>query len=408
MHVPWSLASVDPHSISDAAALFFGAALFDNLYAVDSAGEALPSLAESLPTEVAGGVRVTLRSGVRFASGRPLTPRDVAFSLARARAGGAQAWLADLGAVRVEPSALFFAGARDPRHLAHALASPLTAIVPVGFAPDQPDGTGAFGGHREGSTLVLTQNARSANGPAFLDSLRVTSAPDVATSLREFESGQDDIGWLGLGLHEPRRGAVAFDAGAVGWAVLRTGRAVGRWDLPGVAQRLCDGIDPSRIAHLGAFTPWSPEPSDGWGGPPVDMLVDGDSSWLVDLARAVAAALSQPGHEVTVRSLSAAELSALRSSRSYALLLDVARPLDATPMGTRLGLATVDDPAVAKELALHPPRGPAVPRALGRELRLGVVGELRVSGGRAPDLIVPRAPGSGVDFGAMNRTRPSV
>jgi peptide/nickel transport system substrate-binding protein len=407
VHVPWSLAAIDPHLLSDAAALLFGSALFDTLFA-ESSGAVSPSLAESMPEEVPGGTQVTLRSGVRFASGTQLTPRDVVASLARARAAGAHAWLADLGTVRAEPAAVVFSG-RDPERLARSLASPLAAIVPSGFSPERPDGTGPFALQRDGSTLVLTRNALAAGGPAYLDMLRVTPAPDLATSLREFEGGQDDIGWLGLGLHEPRHGAVAFDAGAVGWALLRTGRAAGRWDLPGVAQRLCDGIDPSRLAHLGVGAAWSPEPSDGWGGPPADLLVDAESSWLVELARALAAALTQPGHEVTVKAVSAAELGAARASRAYALAVDVARPFDASPMGTRLGLATADDPAAAKELALHPPRGPVAARSASRVLRVGVVGELRMAGGRAPDLLMPRpASGLGVDFGAMARARPSV
>jgi peptide/nickel transport system substrate-binding protein len=299
-------------------------------------------------------------------------------------------------------------GTHEVHRVAHALASPLTAIVPRGFSPERPDGTGPFMARREGDALVFGRNPLAADGPSFLDTFRATKAPDLATSLREFESAADDLGWLGLGLHEPRRGAVPFDAGAVGWALLRTGRAAGRWDLPGVAQRLCDGIDPSRVAQLG-MPPWSPEPGEGWGGPPADVLVDGGSAWLVELSRALAAALSQPGHELTLRPVSSTDLAAARASRAYTLAVDIARPFDATPMGTRVALATADDPALAREIAAHPPRGPAEPRAVARVLRVGVVGDIKLAGGRTPDLVLPRGPsGLGIDFGAMTRTRPSV
>ncbi len=194
--VPWPVAAMDPHRLDDAAALFFGPCLFDSLYAVDASGVS-PALAESLPEPCPEGVRVTLREGLRFASGKRLTARDVASSIARARASGSRGWLDVVGAVHVVgPGALVFGGrAVDP--VVRALASPLAAVVPEGFSPARPDGTGPFAARHEGEALVLVRNSLAAQGPSFLDRVSIAPAPDHGASLRAVEIGEDDLGWLG-------------------------------------------------------------------------------------------------------------------------------------------------------------------------------------------------------------------
>ncbi len=411
IRVPWPVASMDPHRLDDAAALFFGRCLFDALYSVDASGAVSPALAESLADPCAEGVRVTLREGVRFASGKRLTARDVACSIARARASGSRGWLDAVGTVHVTGSGTLTFGGHAVDRVARALASPLAAVVPEGFAPGRPDGTGPFAARCPGDALVLVRNDLAAQGPSFLERLSIAPAPDLAASLRAFESGEDDLGWLGLGLHEPRRGAVPFDAGALGWAILRTGDQAGRWNAPGVAQRLADGIDPSRLAHLGVRADWTAQPDDGWGGPPAALLVRADSPWLVELGRAVAVALSRPGHEVTVSPVSPIDLARARSSGAYALALDLARPFDETPLGAYVALVTAEDPVRGAQLARRPPLGGATgtPRVSGRLLRVGVVTDVRLQGGRMPDLVLPPGPsGVGVDFGAIVHPRPGV
>lgn len=411
MRIPWPVAAMDPHRLDDAAALFFGAAVFESLYVVDAAGVTLPVLAETLPESVAGETRITLRQGVRFASGKALTARDVAASLARSRASGGRAWLDGLGTVRAAGVDTLFVGARVAPRVAQVLASPLAAIVPERFAPEHPDGTGPFVADYRAGTLSLTRNPLAASGAPFLDTISIAPAADLAASLRAFESGEDDIGWLGLGLHEPRRGGVAFDAGPLGWAILRTGDQGGRWNAPGVAQRLSDGIDPTRLAALGIRDERETEPDEGWGGPPAALLVRADSPWLIELARAVAAALSRPGHEVNAQPVSPGDFAVARGTHAYVLALDLARPFDQTLLGTRVALAAAEDQALGVELSRHPPMGAArvSPRVLGRLSRVGVVAEVHFQGGRMSQLALPRgADGTGIDFGAIIHPRSGV
>lgn len=393
LRAPWPLAAIDPHAEDDVAAALLGGALFDTL----------PALAEE-PERGPSAVRMTLRAGLLTASGRPLGARDAVLSLARARAAGAAAWLADVPAPRRDGDALVFE-TKDAARLFEALSSPLCAIVPIGFSPAAPDGTGPFRAERLRGALVLSRNPRAARGPALLDAVELAPAPDLAASLRAFEAGADDLGWLGLGLHAPRAGAKPFDAGAIGWTILRTGKDAGAWDAPGVAQRLCDGLDPARLAYLVPGAAWEVQPSAGWGGGPCDLIVRNDAPYLVEVARAVAAMLSRPSHEVKLVEVSPADFATRRASRAFALAVDAARPLAPGGFGALVGLATADDPAVAADLVRHPPKlAAASARAWARTMRLGVVGEIRVQGGRAADVNVAlAAPGFGWDLGASTR-----
>lgn len=404
LHAPWPLGAVDPHRLDDGAAAFFGSALFDTLYARDVDGALVPSLAESDPVAEGATLRVSLRTDVRFASGVRLDARAAAASLARTRARDGAAWLADVPAPRVDKGALVFA-MRDARRLVRALASPLMAIVPPRFAPDRPDGTGPMRAEIQPTGMLLTRNTSAASGPSFLDAIDIRRAPDLETSLRSFESGADDLGWLGSFLHEPRAGAKSFDGGTVGWAVLRTGRDAGPADTPGTAQSLADGVPHSALASLVVGPPW-PQGGATWSGPPVDLVVRDDAPWLVEVARALAIALSSASHEVRCVPLPAAEIAQRRSTRAFALMIDVARPAGPGNVGAVLGLAAADDPGAAAALARHPPRGDVAPRVATRTLRLGVVGEIRLQGGRAPDVVLPPSPtGQGIDWGSAFRAR---
>jgi peptide/nickel transport system substrate-binding protein len=404
LHAPWPLGAIDPHHIDDAAAAFFGDAVFESLYALDREGAVVPCLAEGEPEADGPSLRVRLRTGVAFASGAPVDARVAAASIARARSRGAAAWLSEIPPPRAADGAIVFP-MQDPSRLARALASPLVAVVPARFSPERPDGTGPFRARFEAGSLILTRNTQAAGGPALLDEIAVHPATDLVTSLRAFEGGADDVGWLGSFLHEPRQGALAFDAGAVGWAILRTGSEAGALDVPGVAQALADAVPHAALAPLVVGAPWQPGTAH-WTGTPCDLLVRDDSPWLVEVARAVAVALSSASHEVTARPVPSSELARRRATRAFSVLLDFARPAGPRALGALVGLTTADDPASAAALLRRPPRSEMPARTATRTLRIGVVGEVRLQGGRAPDVVLPpSAWGSGVDWGSAHRTR---
>jgi len=94
--LPWPVTSLDPHDPFDATAALFAHAVFDQLYALDAAGEPFPTLAADLPAIEGGKTVVRLREGLLTAKGKKLEARDVVFSLQRARRGGSAAWWGDL------------------------------------------------------------------------------------------------------------------------------------------------------------------------------------------------------------------------------------------------------------------------------------------------------------------------
>ncbi|MDC0741077.1 hypothetical protein [Polyangium mundeleinium] len=408
LHLPWPTRAIDPHDLRDPTAALFGAAIADPLYTLDAAGHPAPALAQSLPSREALGTVVRLREGLRTARKVTLGAADVIFSIERARGRGAAGLLADVPTPTPypkDPLAMVF-GTTDPHKLARALASPLVSVVPQKFDPSAPDGTGAFRAECGERGLVLSKNPFSARGAAFLDGIEVARADDLATSLRRFEAERDDVGWLGLGLHGERKGAVRFDLGRAAWIVLQMGPQAGSYGAPSVAQRLVDAVPPERLSHLG-LGPLPPANGDpGWGGPPAELLVDEASAHLVEVARTLAPILSRPGHEVTVSTIPRVELSRRRARGQVTLSIDIVRPSQPGPLGALLSLATADDPARAKDLAMKPPKlAPnASARALTHSLRVGVLGELRVVGGLTPELVLARG-GDGWDLGASFRRR---
>jgi peptide/nickel transport system substrate-binding protein len=229
--------------------------------------------------------------------------------------------------------------------------------------------------------------------------MRVRGSAAVSDSLRAFESGKDDLGWLGKGLYEARRGAKLVDGGSLGWVLLATGREAGAWAAPGVAQALADAIAYPSIAHLKLGARWPDGGNGRWQGPPCELLVADNCPWLIEVAKTIAALVGTPGHEVTAKPVSTHELSTRRVSRQFTLALGVARAPLATSFGTYAALATASDPSTAAALCKRPPLGDRPARAHGRHLRVGVVGEVRAEFGCAGHVRVdPKAP-SGIAWG---------
>lgn len=385
LSLPFAAGSLDPHSADDPLSALVAPALADPLYALDAEKNPHPSLAATLPEQLANGVRVSLRAGLVSARGRALDGKDLLWSLARARERGGVAVLAELPKPIKDADALsvFFPGA-DAKSVAFALASPVTALVPRAFDPQNPDGTGAFRATLSANGAVLERNPNAARGPAFLARIELALGADLAEALRAFESERADLGWLGAGLYRARAGAVPFEAPSIGWVVLRTGHDAGHWSAPGVAEQLLERVPRGPLGPLGLVPPAGPaQPGAAWGGGNAELVASAAAPQLVELANQVAAAFSVAGQRVSVRALSAAEIAERRRSNRYALMLDFVRALGPPGRSTLLALLAATNPA----LAARPPNAPSFEAAdIARTLPLGVLGALRVAGARAPDV----------------------
>lgn len=405
LRVPFSIAQVDPHRLHDMAAAIVGGALFDTLYEQSEAG-IIPSLAEGDPEPDGPSLRVTLREGLRTGGGKALDVRDVLFSLSRSREAGGRAWLSDVPPPKLDGRSLLFA-TRDAKPLLRALCSPLTALVARDFSPDRPDGTGPFRvASKDASTLVLARNSLAARGPALLSEITLRFSPSLDASLRAFEGGQDDVGWLGQGLYGPRPGSRSFDAGPVAYAVLQTGTDASPWDVPGIAQRVASSIPHAKVASFGLGAAWAQETDEGWGGPATTLLVRDDAPWLLELARTIAALISRPSHEIVPKPVGLTELTQRRGSRNFGLLLDVVRPFGLGPFAAHAALLAYEDSTRAADLIKRPPKGDVPLRSALRGTRTGLLGEVHAQGGIVADLQLPLSVAlPGIDWGLVHRKR---
>jgi peptide/nickel transport system substrate-binding protein len=408
LRVPWSTSSLDPHDLHDPLAAIFGGAMAETLYAIDAGGTVHPALADGMPSVEKEQTVVRLRPNLRTAYGKALGGRDVAWSTMRARKRGAIGLLGALEPwINSDDKAPLIArfGKVDPDKLALMLTSPLTALLPVGFDPQQPDGCGAFKATCSSSALSLSRNDNASRGPSFLERVTVLRADDLSDSLRAFESGQDDIGWLGMGFHGTRPKSRKFDYRDVGWVVLAAGDAAGAFAAPGMAQQLADAVPVERLG-LGLGARPGAGAGAAWRGGAASLLFDAGAGHLAAIAEAVAAKLSSPGHRLVASGVSRSQLRSARSSRSFALALDVVRHPGAGPTGSFIALATADSPSLGEEMATKPPRaawlGPA--HVLARTLRIGVLGGLAVQGGVVEGtLVAPNKDGRGIDWGGSYR-----
>ncbi len=387
--LPFSLRALDPHDPTDPIAAMFGGAVFDTLVTQDKRGF-FPALAEELPKRDAGATMLRLRPGLRSAKGKPLDARDVIASLKRARARGAGPLLEPLGDPTTspkDPRVVYFPKAPSSMAVLVALTSPLTAIVPRDFNPREPDGTGPFGAALAGGTLTLTRNENAAMGAAFLESLTLRESAGLRESLRGFEVGRGDLCWLGTGLFGGRANVESFDLGAVAHVAL-VAPSSGRLGKPGALQRLVDDVPRQALGHLGmgALPPGSS--SAGFDGSPTDLWVE-SSPYLVEVAQAIAEALSQKDHEITVRKTSREDVAQKRGRDG--LTLGVIRGIGSAAAG----LAWLEEPSRAAQVLKA---AKTAAREATKSLRVAVVGELRVAGGKAGDLRLIGADGGGWDL----------
>jgi peptide/nickel transport system substrate-binding protein len=380
--VPWPIVSLEPASLSDGFTALFASAAFEPLYALDGAGNPYPALAEALPSKLGGGCRLALRPGLKTAAGRALSGADVVATLARAKSRGAVGLLGELESPAVDAKDAL--GVVFPRSSADAvarvLASPLLALVPRGFSPLSPDGCGAFKVELGRGRAVLTRNPNAARGASFLDAIEVTAVSDLADLLRGFETGSTDVAWFGTGLYRAVKDAIPFEAPRYAFAVLMAGKAAGAWGAPGTLQGLLDAVPAGQLSHLGVRgLPAQPSGSPAWGGPTTTIAVLANAPQLGAIARALAATLSTPGHELSVVEKTAEELATLQNGRQFGLIIDQVRAPTALGRDVELALRTAASPEAAKRA---PKTATLAPRELGRQLPLGVIGELSVWGTR--------------------------
>ncbi|MFO0550635.1 MAG: hypothetical protein U0271_19735 [Polyangiaceae bacterium] len=389
--IPWKLSRIDPHDFTDPIAALFAPAIADTMF-IDTRSGPQPALAQKLPEAESGGVKVLIRTGLRTANNKALDSGDILASIKRIKARGGGVLFDGLEPAQVpgDPFAVFFKKTTVGA-VRRALASPLAAILPRDFDPAQPDGTGALRATFSGGSLRLERNTNASMGPSFLDSIVVREAADLRESLRDFDVGRHDLGWLGLGLGG-RTDVQAFDLGSVGAFVLAATARAGELAKPGNLQALVDELPRPALAGLGLGSLPAGSSNTTYDGPAIDLCVE-SSGHPASIAEAIATVWSRTDHEVTVKKVSRDELEARRARGDAMLSLHAVRGLDRIAVA----MAALEGESRAAELA----KGAALgPREAGKLLRVAFVGELRVSGGRASRIHFKGLDRGGWDLGA--------
>jgi peptide/nickel transport system substrate-binding protein len=198
-----SPASLDPRIGTDAQSEHIDELLFDGLVARDATFHFTPALAESWEQPEPLTLVFHLRDGVRFGDGRPMTARDVVWTIDSMRSGQV-----------ISPKTASYASvdtveARDARtvvfHLKHAdnflltnLSTGAFGVVPEGSGRDfwrHPVGTGPFRfvSQQIDQDVVAERNPLSWAGAPRIERVRFRVVPDAITESLEMEKGSGDV-----------------------------------------------------------------------------------------------------------------------------------------------------------------------------------------------------------------------
>ncbi|MDD4096778.1 MAG: ABC transporter substrate-binding protein [Oscillospiraceae bacterium] len=191
----------DPHTAvaaGDEEILFN---IFEGLVKCAPSGELIPALAtEYTISEDAMTYTFTIRSGVVFHNGEPLTPEDVVYSISRAAGlDSGTPLISELAGIRAveisgDDEVLVLLDAPD----AELLPFLTVAIIPrfVSDINDTPIGTGPFkfSSYRVCESVVLVRNnAYWQSGIPYLDKVTFRITADMNTAFMQLRSGSIDI-----------------------------------------------------------------------------------------------------------------------------------------------------------------------------------------------------------------------
>jgi peptide/nickel transport system substrate-binding protein len=193
-------ASLDPRLGSDEASKRVNELLYNALFRLDAASRPAPDLAESYEAPDARTVAVTLRPGVLFHDGAPLTSRDVVYTYRSILDDEVPSFR------KADLEALAAIEAPDERTVVFRLRRPFAPIltnlnIPIlkaGAGPRaaaRPIGTGPFRlvRYRKDEDLVLGRFDRHFAGAGGVETVRLRIIPSETVRLLELLKGSVDL-----------------------------------------------------------------------------------------------------------------------------------------------------------------------------------------------------------------------
>ena len=205
---PSDILSTDPTAIADNISIWAVEQMFETLYTVDQDGKGVhPDLATDYtlsPDKLTW--TFTLRHGVKFSDGTPLTAEDVAFSINRARKSTVGFGYIDAAIknVTAKDDATVVVTTKYPwapssptsRSSRTASCRRTSAASRRGTSSRAPVGTGPFmfDTWTKGQSLKVVRNPNYwQTGKPYLDSVTFNNVPDDNTRALQLEGGQAEI-----------------------------------------------------------------------------------------------------------------------------------------------------------------------------------------------------------------------
>lgn len=203
MLIESSPANLDPRVGTDAQSERIDSLLFDALVRRDPHFEIAPELATRWEQPDPLTYVFHLRSGVRFADGRPLTSRDVKWSLdtildgsvPTVKAAAYRSWRS----VEAPDSATVVVHLKTPdTTLLLNVCDAAFGVIPYGSGRDfhrKPVGSGPFifVSEEQDKEVILRRNPGYWGGPPAIDGVRFAVVPDAITRALELQKGSADV-----------------------------------------------------------------------------------------------------------------------------------------------------------------------------------------------------------------------
>jgi peptide/nickel transport system substrate-binding protein len=202
------LLSLDPTAIADNISIWAEEQIFDTLYTVNQDGKGVhPSLATGYTVSADNLTwTFTLRPGVKFSDGTPLTAADVAFSVNRARKSTQGLGYLDtaITAVTAPDASTVVIKTKSPwAPLLADLSLFTNGVLPANYGGksakafwENPVGTGPFmyQSWKKGQSLTLVRNPNYWQaGKPYLDSIVYSNVSDDNTRALQLQGGQVQI-----------------------------------------------------------------------------------------------------------------------------------------------------------------------------------------------------------------------
>jgi peptide/nickel transport system substrate-binding protein len=180
--------------------------IYDGLLFKESDGSFSPGLAESWQRDGDLTWEFTLREGVTFHNGEPLTAEAVAFTVNRildpATESPISRGFAFIESIEVTGDLTFTITTSNPQPLAESYFAELLTIPPAYFEEvgadafaENPVGTGPFmvDSWQRDVAVTMTANPNYWRGPADIDSLEFRPVPEALTRFSSLAAGEADL-----------------------------------------------------------------------------------------------------------------------------------------------------------------------------------------------------------------------